>query len=80
MYRYKITDPQGVYETQYIEVPFTIDPTKQAQYVVMANYATVMAIAIERMYGSPISDVDPAHVRDMFERLQLENYDESEDG
>lgn len=79
MNRFKVVDPQGVYETQYIEVPFAIDPTKQAQYVVMANHATVMAIAIERMYGSPISDVDPAHVRDMFEGLELSDYDEEKD-
>ena len=80
MYRYKVVDPQGVYETQYIEVPFAIDPRRQAQYVVMANHATVMAIAIERMYGSPITEVDPAHIRDMFQNLELEPYDEAEDG
>lgn len=79
MYRYKVTDPSGVYETQYVEVPFSIDPTKQAQYVVMANHATVLAIAIERMCGSPIVDIDPADVRNLFERLEYENFDEDKD-
>jgi len=71
MYRFEVTDPRGVYEDQFIEVPFNIDPTKQAQYVVMANQATLLAIAIERMYGvTRINSVDPAYVRGMFERLK----------
>ena len=71
IYSYKVVDPQGVYEDQVVEVPFSIDST-QSPHVVIANYAAVKAIAIEGMHGAPISKVDAQHIRDMFESLQIE--------
>ena len=72
MHKYRVVDPQAVYEPVEVEVPFEIAPTKQPQWTVLANYATVKAIAIEQMYGCPISDVDSQHVRDMFESVVVE--------
>ena len=69
---YRVVDPQYVYEPVEVTVPFVIDLTKQSQLTVIANGATVKAVAIEAMYGCPISQVDVAHVRDMFENLRIE--------
>ena len=68
----RFSDPQGVYDPVEVEVPFSIDPTKQSQFTVIANYATVKTIAMAQMYQCSIDDVDVMHVRDMFETLEVE--------
>lgn len=74
--KYKVIDPQGVYSNQIVEVPFEIDVSKQSQTTVLANLATLKAIAIPRMYGCPIEEVDAGHVRDMFESVFVEGIED----
>jgi hypothetical protein len=73
---YRVIDPQHVYEPVNIEVPFTIDPTKQTQRACMASYYTVLTLAAEAMWGCPLWDVAANVVRDTLESLQLENPEE----
>jgi hypothetical protein len=71
--KYTVIDPSGCYSNQVVTVPFEIDITKQSQTTVLANLATLKAIAIPRMYGCPLEDVDAGHVRDMFESVYVED-------
>jgi hypothetical protein len=71
-YSYTVIDPQGVYSNQVVEVNFEIDPVKQSHHVVLSNIAALKAIAIERMYGASLQEVDSSHIRDMFESVYIE--------
>lgn len=76
MSKYIVTDPNGVYEDQVIEADLggkeITEPAMRHLSIGAAKAIVIKVIAIERMYGCPITDVDPKHVRDMFESLQIE--------
>lgn len=69
--KYRATDPSGVYDEVVIEVDFTVDLLNPADKIVVLMYA------IEEMYGCPISDVSPRHVRDMVDGLLISEVTES---
>jgi hypothetical protein len=69
---FTVRDPQGVYEDQTIEVPFDLPVSAMKPQSIGAAKATIVRVlAIEAMYGCPLSDVDPAHVRDMLRSIQI---------
>lgn len=70
---YLVRDPQGVYENQLVEVPFDL-PTSSIQppSVEEAKATIVRVLAIEAMYGCPLSDVDPHHVQDMLRSIMID--------
>lgn len=74
--QYIVRDPQGVYEDQVVEVASDFEITDAAiratQTDMLIEAFIVKAIAIERMYGCPISGVDEKHVRDMLGSVQME--------
>ena len=71
--RYTVRDPQGVYEDQEIEVPFSLPTSSMRPQSVGAAKATIVRVlAIEAMYGCPLSEVDPKHVRDMLRSVTIE--------
>jgi len=63
--KYRVTDPQWVYDEVIIEIDFPVDLLNPADKI------TVLMYAIEEMYGCPISDVTPRSVRDMVGKLLI---------
>lgn len=75
MSKYVVSDPQGVYEDQVIEADLggkeITEPAMRALSIGAAKAIAVKVLAIERMYGCPITDVDPKHVRDMLRSVNM---------
>lgn len=75
MSKYIVSDPQGVYEDQVIEADLggkeITEPAMRHLSIGAAKAIAVKVIAIEQMYGCPITDVDPRHVRDMLRSVTM---------
>lgn len=70
---YLVRDPQGVYENQLVEVPFDLPSSSMRPQSIGAAKATIVRVlAIEAMYGCPLSDVDPKVVRDMLRSVTID--------
>lgn len=67
-----VRDPQGVYEDQTVEVPFDLPVSAmKPQSIGQAKATIVRILAIEAMYGCPVSDVDPSVTRDFLRSIQI---------
>jgi len=78
MAKFIVRDPHGVYKDQEIDVPFGLPPAsiRRGQSVGEAKTTVVRILAIEAMYGCPVSEVDPKHVRDMLRSVTIEEVPE----
>lgn len=73
--KYVVTDLQGVYPDQVVEADLggkeITEPAMRVLSIGAAKAIAVKVIAIEQMYGCPITDVDPVHFRDMLRSVKM---------
>ena len=76
MQQYKVSDPQGVYPEQTIDANFTGKPITNPAMRRLSRGLTkaivVKAMAIERMFGCPLHEVDESVVLDLFRTVDME--------
>jgi len=73
MVKYIVRDPQGVYPDQNVEVPFDLPTSSLTPLSIgQAKAMVVRVIAIEAMFGCPLSDVDEKVVRDILRSVRID--------
>jgi len=73
MAEYIVRDPIGVYEDQKVKVPFRLRHSTLNRKLGMAEASAIVVriMAIEAMYGCPISEVCPSHVCDVLQSVEI---------